>query len=1297
MEDCSKASIEVTKLRCGDNFQLCFQTSQNGWKKNPQWTVLQYGSGNPPVQLTGYSNCLSFNTFDGNIIRIKLTVDEYIGTDTIRYFCNEVFTLDCESGCSTLGFSSDFLFCHGDFTLNSSKLGGKVFIDYGDGSNPVKVPEGLTKLSHNYWNGGNYQVCLTQLMDGMLMSCCDSVTVTPCGPEFCDNVLLEDQEISYNESNGHLIVKYTFKTFSDIQSYIWNFGDNTPTITTTSNVATHEFNMPGCYNICVTVNLGHGEQYTCCFEKVYGDCNCCMTAEFNSIDSLPYSCIMGKYRFIPLCTISSDSVRHCWIFGDGSPIYKGVFPPDHVFSNFVTEDGYVNVTHIVTCGKYKLVYTKKIFVGKGAYLGYENKITKFTDFLHWETHPADIRVDDYIQQYSQNPSVPLLIQGVLHGNTTYYFNGGIWNMAKNSVIYLKSETEDHFGPTLPSMTFGLNNTTIQDAIRIGRINCCRWQGIVNDGPNKLIWNSSTISDAKIMLDLLYGDEGKSVATLTFTQNLFLENDYGIRSVGQLFNIEIMNNNEFRGPYNCNLPDVGICDCYVSDAIHVENINGASIVFPMTNQHNNLIQYYQNGLYASNSNVVFRNFDIKNGILNLSTPLLSSNAVYVKMTNTANSFNMDDVYFHSLLRGAKFDLSKANLKLNATANVPYSSIVMDEVTKGYDITATLGHIDGTIQYNSITTTGTTGAYLEGSRGIKVALAGSANNKLTIKQNTITGDAKDLIGVSVTGNVPTAQKVIVDDNDITSFSSGSNINGAGIYLSNINTANIINNAVDASSKINGITVQTSSKGYIKCNDVTHGKVGLDVNESKSNIIYNNNLHNNDVNNLRFILDCKGTGTRIVNNTFSISENGNDVFYDNKAFTGPQLHKYYNKWLNQSGVEVYQPYSYLTDQTKYWRPASATIGSIHFPQFYVNGMMVSAADNTVLQAPYTCAAQGSGLGDGGGFTDPETPDEFYGLLAADTTYYSSMTSAEQDGLRQSIMDNLYDNPTWLTSNSVLANFASSQSNTFIGHCTTIRKNMADLQANINAQLMALKPLQDSVTHLRSILDGIYETMLLTNDSLVLLQLQSQANLILSSIASISSQIQSQQVQDGVMNIQTLDAISSANTSMNVAGTNQWNERLVNDYTIKTWKQIPLDTTEIANLKIVASMCYPEGGRAVYFARELVNALFDVYITEDDCVVQSPVNQRASDTQTSKGTISISPNPVSEMLNVELSDQYNGQELLLCLYTVTGHEINRTQVKSYNGGGVRLKVNEFPEGIYFLHINGGGTTNNFKVVVKR
>ncbi len=502
INDCMKANIEITKLQCGDTFQLCFRTTQNGWKKNPQWTVSQYGSGNPAIQLGGYNNCLKFNSASGNIIRFKFTVDEYVDGDTIRYFCNKSINLDCETGCENLSFTSDFIFCHGDFTLNSDSLGGEVFIDYGDGSNAVKVGNGITKITHDYVNGGNYLVCLTQLVDGILLSCCDSVSVTPCGPDFCDNVLLEDEEISYNETNGHLIIKYTYKTFADAP-YTWDFGDNSPIITTTSNMLTHEFNMPGCYTICVTVSLGHGGTIKCCFEKVYGDCNCCMTAEFNTIDSLPYSCIMGKYRFIPLCTLHSDSVMHCWIFGDGSPIYKGVFPPDHVFSNFVTEDGYVNVTHIVTCGKYKLVYTKKIYVGKGAYLGYENEITKFTDLIQWETHPAQIRVHDYIQQYSQNPSIPLLIQGVLHGNTSYYFNGGEWNMAANSIIYLKSETEDQFGPNIPSMTFGLNNTTIQDAVRVGRISCCRWHGIINDGPNKLIWTSSTISDASSAIFLLF--------------------------------------------------------------------------------------------------------------------------------------------------------------------------------------------------------------------------------------------------------------------------------------------------------------------------------------------------------------------------------------------------------------------------------------------------------------------------------------------------------------------------------------------------------------------------------------------------------------------------------------------------------------------------------------------------------------------------------------------------------------------------------------------------------------------------
>lgn len=1290
IQDCNKASFNISMASCGQSINLCLSGSSTNPLQN--WKIVQ---GGVTINLTGINPCTNLNPSNGNLI----TVTNYISILGQVYSCTKSFSIDCHPDCESLSFSLDTLFCHGTFTLDSGPPSSNIFWNFGDGT-PIGTSTEAT-VNHKFPDiGGTYNVCLTQTINGVVKTCCKEVTVSPCGPTPCDNMLLKDDVLSYNDETGDLEVKYTLLSSEDIYGYEWDFGDNTPIVTTTGNMVTHIFENADCYDICVTIILRDGTRITCCFNKKYDACNCCDTADFTAAQ-LYVDCIQNQFVIEPDCTISNDDVKHTWIFSDGSPDYHGVFPFTHTFTNFVTETGDVWITHIVTCGKYELKMTKHFHIKPGAYLGKLNEITKTRSKIHWPAHPADIYVDDFIQEFSQNPLVPLMINGTLHVNGSYTWHNGVWNMGLLSRIFVKGEETPillTYNGTPPSIDCNLDGTTIQDAARIGLLFCCRWVGFQNEGPNQFHWTNATISDAIVMWDVLAGNSDKNIPTIYFTNCLFLENNTGIRTIGNYFQVAAMSNNEFRGPYNCNIPDVGVCDCYVQNAIDIRYIYGKGIIFPLNASANNIIKYYENGLYCYNATVNFRSFEIMNGIYNVDQPLTTNNGIYVVGRKANNSYSQDRIYVHDVLRGAKFVLSDSYYKINSVASTNLESIVFDNVAKGIDISSSLGYLDGIIQGNMITTNGTSsnGGYMEENRGLKLSFSGSAFNKFSIISNMVNSNAASQIGIYAASNVEMPQTLLIDDNTISAASSGNN--GAGMYVGMIDKSYIINNRVSSTSSIKGIEMANCSNGYVKCNDVTHGDLGLDMSNAKANMIYNNYLHTNDINNLKFTNDCMGIGTGIFSNTFKISEYGPDVTYKN-GITGAQIHSYYNNWLNQEPPnEVYQPVSGNVKYTKFARPSNAVVGSLHYPKASPISMMVSAGVQPYPQA------LGCGVGDapnhnfdnGGLFDNPTPPDERYNEIVSDTNAYIGLSDAERDGLKQSIMDEMLEHSTWSTNNVALATFQSNESIGFIGKSTNLRHAMSGFESNINAQHIALIALQDSVTALQTQVSDLYAAMLLETDTIVLASLQLQANALIANINNLQNLISTQQTTNAGINQAALNTLNLANTAMLTSGQHQLNEQWVNDYTLKTWSGIALTQSEKDNLLNIAQTCYHDGGRAVYFARELSNSLFDTYYTEEGCGSQNQNQQRSSNSEEAKG-VSISPNPVSQEFNISLDNSYIGKTILYRLFGANGKQELSLKTDNFKGGKITVNVSKLPSGLYILHLNSGENTINLKLVIER
>lgn len=563
--------------------------------------------------------------------------------------------------------------------------------------------------------------------------------------------------------------------------------------------------------------------------------------------------------------------------------------------------------------------------------------------------------------------------------------------------------------------------------------------------------------------------------------------------------------------------------------------------------------------------------------------------------------------------------------------------------------------------------------------------------------VNSNATSQIGIYAASNVEMPQTLLIDDNTISAASSGNN--GAGMYVGMIDKSYIINNRVSSTSSIKGIEMANCSYGYVKCNDVTHGNLGLDMSNAKANMIYNNYLHTNDINNLKFTNDCMGIGTGIFSNTFKISEYGPDVTYKN-GITGAQIHSYYNNWLyqDQTNAEVVQPIQSKVLFSRFARPSNAVVGSLNYPKASPPTMMVPAGVQPYPQA------LGCGVGDapnhnfdnGGLFDNPTPPDERYNEIVSDTNAYIGLSDAERDGLKQSIMDEMLEHSTWSTNNVALATFQIIESISFIGKSTNLRHAMSGFESNINAQHIALIALQDSVTALQTQVSDLYGIMLLETDTIVLAGLQLQANALIANINNLQNQISTQQTTNASINQAALNTLNLANTAMLTSGQHQLNEQWVNDYTLKTWSGIALSQSEKDNLLNIAQTCYHDGGRAVYFARELSNSLFDTYYTEEGCGSQNQNQQRSSNSEEAEG-VSISPNPVSQEFNISLDNSYIGKTIIYRLFGANGKQELSLKTDNFKGGKITVNVSKLPSGLYILHLNSGENTINLKLVIER
>ena len=145
----------------------------------------------------------------------------------------------------------------------------------------------MRNVSHHYNTPGTYNVCVTISFDGSYyQTCCFDIFVPPCP-------VCEPDPISWEEcppSGENCCIRLTFNSPYNSPQYVWNFGDNSAEVTTTTNMVEHSFIGRGPFYMCVKYFI-EGHEYTCCEWIDLPPCDCCEDADFNF-----YSFISNDYQ-----------------------------------------------------------------------------------------------------------------------------------------------------------------------------------------------------------------------------------------------------------------------------------------------------------------------------------------------------------------------------------------------------------------------------------------------------------------------------------------------------------------------------------------------------------------------------------------------------------------------------------------------------------------------------------------------------------------------------------------------------------------------------------------------------------------------------------------------------------------------------------------------------------------------------------------------------------------------------------------------------------------------------------------
>lgn len=1275
-----------------NTYVICVQANDQASSQN--WDVFNWatpvGNGNQP----NLCWTITTNSFPG------FNIQHTVGDST----CSDWINIATNWTCPTNAVSANVEDCSLLTTIGIDLERGdsNYVISFGDGS--LSEQHSSNEVVHEYGQPGTYQVCLTYLTPGLepgYVTCCYPIQVVL--PEGCvcpDWDVITVQSVEPCTWTASLL----FSLGSNNLPLSVDFGDSTSGVFNSQWIS-HQFSAPGFYHVCYDYMPPLGGIIQCCeWVNIPG---CCLAPSFTLQPDYVNgweSCYNPEYKITPTaCLNPIVEVTHIWEFPDGE-VFVGPYPPNQIFTNFLHADTQVCVTHTIICCDDSVSVTVCVDHFPAAYIGTAGGVTNLDDIVP----TTGQTVLEFIQQNASNPALPLLIDGQLNINVANAtFNGGIWNMGRESEIVVQGTS------AAPRRAFELVGITIRSAVRLGPnfAACCRWKGIRSERLTLIRMVPATIMDANYAIHYPALSAGSPFPLIYSTGSSFVNNFYGIKSVGQHVLFSKFHANVFNGAPE----DPHICGCTAVNAIDFQNVNSSTlnVTIDPVSFGNNEIFNYERALNFRNTRLIARGLNIHNLREYATSPGVPNNPV------GESAIGID--FFWSLSSNSLLELNRASFT-NFEELGTLSYAVRDRITRGRHTLRAAASALG-----SINTAGIAGGY-----DLNITSPGRLEVGSIISLNTIQTDGSNSAGqgFGITGNFTAANNVLeIRDNHITVSTNGADPMNGGIVLTSTEDLtqpfSIEHNTIDL-ALTNGVGIGvTGARGYcvrrnlmsnfsdatgielsgggdavVECNEILFKPTGIDVMLSDENT-YSGNFLSGNVNDMHFNGDNRGvTGSLIRWNEFNFSW-APSLVYDLGAFTGAQEHNSYNSWTgqgNQGGGNVEVQHASTNNSgavlnSRFHRPSNALLGSVHFPNRTPSGMVIPAPNSTIVNIPSTFCNSTNGCFAMLAPQDPD-PEVDYAAIVQDAATWSTMTAAEQTILRQGIYGHLLDNPTWLNGSSVLSGFKASQDASFVGQSETLRKAWLQLMVDIAAHQTALEPTYTSLNALGNQLQQWFDAI--AADPSLEASLQGQIDATIQQGETLAAQLQQAEDQFTPTVQATIAQLLAQNAALDGTPQYAWNEKRYNEIALNWLAGSEPDAIAAIDLRLMAQSCLADGGRAVLAARGLCAAWLKEYYDEGNC---SSFRGGGTDREALAGTmpsqefLRIVPNPADDMVWIGLGgDITEGQQVHV--FSIDGRQLFSGKLP--NSGGLAIPVNGWQAGLYIVKITGDSKTVTCSFVVQ-
>lgn len=266
----------------------------------------------------------------------KVCLVVVVSNTCVREICQEVRIGDCNFDASFSWVMDNAHPMRGvKFTalpLSVSTLLLNIKWSFGDGTYSTEYSP-----LHIYQQAGTYKVCLRiEYFAGCVKEVCKEVTIP--STENCEALSRFTFERMSSSANALL---FKAETNNAVVKYTWTFGDGTGALGAT---ASHKYDRPGTYRVCLTIYRSDTCASTTCKEVVIGSLNCDQTTlKFETQRMNPPHNNAVKFTAVSNQSITSQSWT-IWRHNSTTPVKITANDPTYIFQ----DTGYYKVCLRVT-------------------------------------------------------------------------------------------------------------------------------------------------------------------------------------------------------------------------------------------------------------------------------------------------------------------------------------------------------------------------------------------------------------------------------------------------------------------------------------------------------------------------------------------------------------------------------------------------------------------------------------------------------------------------------------------------------------------------------------------------------------------------------------------------------------------------------------------------------------------------------------------------------------------------------------------------------------------------------------